>query len=72
MSAVPNVHRNPAITPRPPRELRDRSKEAATKMDTDLNAAVIAFLRWYVRDTDDLPARVAERVPPLPETETGR
>jgi hypothetical protein len=54
---VPNKHRYPAITPRPDPELKRRAQEAVEAVGSDLNAHVIAFLRWLVGDTDELPER---------------
>jgi hypothetical protein len=67
MSDMPNVHRNPAITPRPPAELRERAKAAVQEVGSDLNAHIIGFLRWLVHDTDEMPKRPASPVPKLPE-----
>jgi hypothetical protein len=54
---MPSQHRYRAITPRPPDELRERAQAAVAEVGSDLNAHVIAFLRWLVGDTDELPAR---------------
>jgi hypothetical protein len=54
---MPNKHRYVPITPRVPRELKDRAQAAAEEMDTDLTALVAAFLRWYVGDLSGLPKR---------------
>jgi hypothetical protein len=54
---MPNKHRHPAITPRPEPELKRRAQAAVAEVGSDLNAHVIAFLRWLVGDTDELPAR---------------
>ncbi len=67
LTDMPNVHRHPAITPRPPAELRERAKIAVAEVNSDLNAHVIAFLRWLVHDQDEPPARPAKPVPKLPE-----
>lgn len=60
---MPSQHRNPAITPRPPVELRDRAYAAVDEVGSNLNAHVIAFLQWLVGDTDELPARPEMRIP---------
>ncbi|AOS94737.1 MULTISPECIES: hypothetical protein [Mycobacterium avium complex (MAC)] len=60
---MPSQHRYPAITPRPEPELRERAKIAVSQVDSTLNAHVIEFLRWLVRDTDELPARPSRRIP---------
>jgi hypothetical protein len=54
---MPSKHAHRAITPRPPDDVREAAKDAARKQGTTLNAAVIAFLRWYGGLTDKLPAR---------------
>ncbi len=60
-----NAHLNPAITPRPPAELRDRAKVAAAMVDSNVSALVVDFLRWLVHDHDELPPRPARPVPPV-------
>jgi hypothetical protein len=60
---MPSVHRHPAITPRPPAELRDRAKLAVDEMDSTLNAHIVGFLEWLVGDRDEPPARPAKRIP---------
>lgn len=60
---MPNVHRHPAITPRPPAELRERAKKAVAEVGSDLNAHVIAFLRWLVHDEPEPPPRPAKPIP---------
>jgi len=65
---MPSQHRYPAITPRPDPELRERAKQAVAEVDSTLNGHVIAFLRWLVRDTDELPPRPDQRVPDGPTT----
>jgi hypothetical protein len=67
---MPSKHRYPAITPRPAPELRERAKRAVAEVDSTLNSHVIEFLRWLVGDTDELPARPAKRIQPLPEPST--
>ena len=54
---MPNQHRYRAITPRPPDDLRAKVQDGVTVMGTSINAIVIAFLRWYARETDELPER---------------
>jgi hypothetical protein len=61
---MPSKHRYPAITPRPAPELRERAKRAVSEVDSSLNKHVIDFLRWLVRDTDELPPRPVRRIPP--------
>ncbi|MGA4786744.1 hypothetical protein [Nocardia sp. AB354] len=54
---MPSQHRNPVMTVRPDRDLHLRAKAAVAEVDSNLNAHVIAFLRWLVHETDDLPQR---------------
>jgi hypothetical protein len=61
--SVPNVHRNPAITPRPPVELKKRADEAVKLVDSNLNAHIIGFLEWLVHDRTDPPARPEQPIP---------
>ncbi|MGJ6127470.1 hypothetical protein QN239_33355 [Mycolicibacterium sp. Y3] len=67
---MPSQHRYPAITPRPDPELRERAKQAVAEVDSTLNGHIIAFLRWLVGDTDELPRRPGQRVPDGPTTPT--
>lgn len=62
---VPNVHKNPAITPRPEPQLRERAKVAVAEVGSTLNAHVIGFLEWLVGDRDEPPQRPARRIPPV-------
>ena len=57
---MPSQHKYRAITPRPPDELRERAQRAVAEVGSDLNAHIIAFLRWLVGDTDELPERPGE------------
>ena len=63
LTDMPNVHKNPAITPRPTAELRDRAKRAVAEVGSDLNAHVIGFLEWLVHDRKDPPARPKKPIP---------
>ncbi|MGY4100515.1 toxin-antitoxin system HicB family antitoxin [Nocardia sp. R16R-3T] len=38
-------------------ELHERAKTAVAQSDSNLNAHVVAFLRWLVHDTEELPTR---------------
>lgn len=67
LTDMPNVHRHPAITPRPPAELRDRAKIAVAEVGSNLNDHVIAFLRWLVHDQDEPPPRPAKPIPKVEE-----
>jgi hypothetical protein len=51
------VHNNPARTFRPDPELHTRAKAAVAEVDSTLNSHINAFLRWLVRETDELPKR---------------
>jgi hypothetical protein len=64
MVDMPSQHRYPAITPRPAPELRERAKQAVAEVDSTLNHHIVEFLRWLVRDTDELPSRPKKRIPP--------
>jgi hypothetical protein len=54
---MPNQHRHPAAVYRPDPELHARAKAAVAEVGSDMNAHVVAFLRWLVGDTDELPPR---------------
>lgn len=56
---MPSQHRFPVVTVRADPELHERAKAAVSEVDSNLNAYVVAFLRWLVHDTDELPARPA-------------
>jgi len=51
------VHAHSAKTYRPDPELHARAKAAVAEVDSNLNAHICAFLRWLVRETDELPKR---------------
>jgi hypothetical protein len=57
VSVTGDRHLGKAITPRLPGDLRDRGRLAARSAGVTLTAVVVAFVRWYVRDTDELPER---------------
>lgn len=61
---MPSRHKNPAAVYRPDPELYRRAQVAASEVGSDMNAHVIAFLRWLVGDTDELPARPADQPRP--------
>lgn len=54
---MPSQHRNPAAVYRPDPDLHQRAKAAVTDVGSDMNAHIIGFLRWLVRDTNELPDR---------------
>jgi hypothetical protein len=54
---MPSVHAHRAITPRPPDDVREAAQDAAARQETNLNAVVVAFLRWYGGLTDRHPER---------------
>jgi hypothetical protein len=57
---MPNVHKHPAITPRPDPELKQRAQEAVSEMGTTINAYVIESLRYLVGDRPTPPPRPGE------------
>ncbi|MEV0769966.1 hypothetical protein [Nocardia salmonicida] len=54
---MPSQHKFPGMIVRADPGLHARAKDAVMQVDSNLNAHVVAFLRWLVRDTDELPAR---------------
>lgn len=54
---MPSQHRYPVMTIRADPELHERAKAAVAQLDSNLNAHVIAFMRWLVHETDELPVR---------------
>ncbi|WP_186818752.1 hypothetical protein [Nocardia ninae] len=54
---MPSQHRFPVMTVRPDPDLHERAKVAVADVGSNLNAHVVAFLRWLVHDTDQLPPR---------------
>jgi hypothetical protein len=60
---MPSVHRNPAITPRPPVELKKRADVAVAQVGSNLNAHIVGFLEWLVHDRDEPPKRPEKPVP---------
>ena len=59
--AVTDRHRHRAITPRLDDSLREKVARAVGDQRTDVTAVVRALLRWYVRETDELPERPPRR-----------
>lgn len=55
--AVADRHRHRAITPRLDDALRAKVERAAGDAGTNVTAVVVALLRWYARETDELPER---------------
>jgi hypothetical protein len=60
---MPSVHRHPAITPRPPAELKKRADQAVAQVGSNLNAHIIGFLEWLVHDREDPPKRPKQPIP---------
>lgn len=56
---MPSQHRFPVMTVRADPDLRERAKAAVAEVDSNLNAHVVAFMRWLVHETDELPSRPA-------------
>jgi hypothetical protein len=54
---MPNVHKHPAITPRPAPELKQRADKAVADLGMTLNAWVIASLEYLVGDRSEPPPR---------------
>lgn len=54
---MPNAHKHPAKAFRPPPTLYERAQKARAEAGGDMNSLLVAFLRWYVRDEDNLPDR---------------
>jgi hypothetical protein len=54
---MPSKHRYRAITPRPPEDVREAAQDAAERQGTNLNAVVVAFLRWYGGLAESHPER---------------
>ena len=50
-------HRNRALTPRPPEEVRAAATTAAARQGTKLSIVIVDFLRWYGGLTDEHPER---------------
>ncbi|ALG05792.1 hypothetical protein [Kibdelosporangium phytohabitans] len=59
---MPSQHQFPAAIYRADPALYERAKAAVAEVDSNLNAHIVAFLHWLVRDTDDLPSRPDHRV----------
>lgn len=59
------IHLKRARTYRPEPELYEQAKAAVSEVGSDMNSHINAFLRWLVRETDELPERP-------PESEDGR
>lgn len=57
---MPSVHKHPAKAFRPDPDLYERAKGAVAEVGSDMNAHLIAFLRWLTHETDDLPTRPAK------------
>jgi hypothetical protein len=54
---MPSKHKYRAVTPRPPEDVRAAAQGAAERQETDLNAVIVAFLRWYGGLSDEHPDR---------------
>jgi hypothetical protein len=65
---MPNQHRFPAAIYRVDPQLQRRVKLAVSQVDSDVNSHIVAFLRWLVHDTEELPPRPAKPVPQFDET----
>ena len=58
---MPSKHRYRAMTPRPPDEVREGFVAAVAKVGSDANAVLIAFMRWFAGETDEIPERPSRR-----------
>jgi hypothetical protein len=58
---VTDRHRYRAITPRLPDALRAKVYRGVADTGTNVSAVVIALLRWWVGETDELPQRPPRR-----------
>jgi hypothetical protein len=54
---MPSVHKHPAKTFRPEPALYARAQAAVAEVDSDMQAHIVAFLRWLTHETDELPPR---------------
>lgn len=54
---MPSQHKYPARAFRPPPDLYEEAKHAVAEVDSDMNAHLVAFLRWLTRQTNELPQR---------------
>ncbi|WP_327100271.1 hypothetical protein OIE68_16770 [Nocardia vinacea] len=64
--STPKRNRNPAVSLTLDSELKERVEQALQAVDSTYREHVIAFLRWFIRDTDELPARPDYRLPHFP------
>jgi hypothetical protein len=60
---MPSVHKNPAKAFRPDPDLYERAKDAVAEVGSDMNAHLVAFLRWLTGETNELPARPERHAP---------
>ncbi|WP_146161336.1 hypothetical protein [Nocardia sp. MDA0666] len=58
--------RNPSLTVSVDSELKDRVEQALNAVDSTYKDHVLAFLRWFIRETDELPSRPDYRIPYFP------
>ncbi len=65
---MPSQHRFPAAIYRADPQLQRRVKMAVSQLDSDVNSHIVAFLRWLVHDTEELPPRPAKPVPRIDKT----
>lgn len=63
LTDMPSVHRHPAITPRPPAELKKRADKAVEAVGSNLNAHIVGFLEWLVHDRAEPPRRPERPIP---------
>lgn len=51
------IHLKRARTYRPDPELYEQAKDAVREVDSTMNEHINAFLRWLIRETEELPPR---------------
>lgn len=64
--STPKRNRNPAVSLTLDSELKERVEQALQAVDSTYREHAIAFLRWFIRDTDELPPRPDYRLPYFP------
>jgi hypothetical protein len=55
------IHLKRARTYRPDPELYEQAKDAVREVDSTMNEHINAFLRWLIRETEELPPRPSKK-----------